>query len=238
MEGCGRKKKSDMRIIFLLFAILEHLVLFAQDVENNKISVCGFFFEVYDKEEITDHYVNQYKQFTGEKSYSIAIDLRGHSHLIISETDGILLLEEILNDALWDGSLEISSDTVCIYPELRDTSLYRKCGFELLNVGKVNFIKKCALNSSPWYSPCNNKKLFKCFYFKGTAFIKSTNEMNQEWKNYLLDSYAIGNLKSKKSVLVVDDIKTYTPYILSEYLPIWLPLDQGTKKFLIHTKNE
>ena len=219
-----------MRILFILFAILKHLVLFAQDVENNKVSVCGFFFEVYDKEEITDYYVNQYRRFIGEKTYSIAIDLRGKRHLIISETDGNMLLEEIQNDALWKESPEIISDTVFIYPELYDDYCLKKCGFELLNLGKINFIKKIALNSSPWYSLCNSKKLFKCFYFKGTAFIKSLNEINQEWKPVLLADYAIGNLKNKKFVLVIDDIKTYTPYILSEYFPIWLPMDQGDKE--------
>ena len=41
----------------------------------------------------------------------------------------------------------------------------------------------------------------------------------------LLDAHAVGDLKNKRYMLVVDDIQTYTPYMLLETLPIWIPME-------------
>ncbi len=212
-----------MRIIFVLFALLNSQVLFSQDLENRRVSVAGFFSDVYDKGEIEDYYVNQYKRETGASSYSIAIDFEHREHLIVSEIDGHALFDKIPHEALLTSSLEMNSDTICIYPKEYDDFLYKKCGFELPFLKKIDYIKKCALKFSPYYISNNNKKLFRCFYFKGTALIKDISKIDKGWVYSLLGSYAISDLKSKRIVLVIDDIQTYTPYMQLEKLPIWYP---------------
>lgn len=212
-----------MRIKFVLFALLSSQVLFSQDLENRRVSVAGFFSDVYDKGEIEDYYVNQYKRETGASSYSIAIDFEHREHLIVSEIDGHALFDKIPHEALLTSSHERYSDTVCIYPNVYDESLYKKCGFELPFLKKIDYIKECALKFSPYYISNNNKKLFRCFYFKGTALIKDITKIDKGQANWLLHSYAIGKLSSKRFVLVIDDIQTYTPYMQLEKLPIWYP---------------
>lgn len=88
MEDYGRKMSETMRIVFVLFTILVQQVLFAQDVEDNRVPVCGYYYEIYDKKEITDYYVNQYKRFTREETYSTTIDVSHKNHIIISEIAG------------------------------------------------------------------------------------------------------------------------------------------------------
>lgn len=212
-----------MRIIFVLFALLSSQVLFSQDLENRRVSVAGFFSDVYDKGEIEDYYVNQYKRKTGASSYSIAIDFEHREHLIVSEIDGHALFDKIPHEALLTSSHEMYSDTICIYPKEYDKSLYKECGFELPFLKKIDYIKECALKFSPYYISNNNKKLFRCFYFKGTALIKDITKIDKGQANWLLHSYAIGKLSSKRFVLVIDDIQTYTPYMQLEKLPIWYP---------------
>ena len=214
---------DSLRIIFVLLALLSSQVLFSQDLENRRVPVAGFLFDVYDKGEIEDYYVNQYKRETGASSYSIAIDFTHREHLIVSEIDGHVLFEKIPHEVLLNRFLEMYSDTVCIYPNVYDEFLYKKCEFELPFFKKIDYIKKCALKFSPYYISNNNKKLFRCFYFKGTALIKDISRIDKVWANYLLDSYAIGDFKSKRIVLVIDDIQTYTPYMQLEELPIWYP---------------
>lgn len=212
-----------MRFLFFLLGIFGYQFLFAQKAGDSCVSVGGFFFGVYDKEEMSAYYANKYNEFVEKKLYPITIDFHHKEHLVITEIDGHVLSGGKQNETLWDSSYEISSDTVFIYPELSDTLLYRNCGFELPHLRKLVFIKNCAFQLSPLYAPQNNK-LFKCFYFRGTAFIKSINDMEQKWAYLLLDSHAIGNLKTKSSVLVLYNIQTYTPYIFVGNLPIWTPL--------------
>ena len=214
---------DSLRIIFVLFALLSSQTLFSQDLENRRVPVAGFFSDVYDKEEIEDYYVNQYKRETGASSYSIAIDFTHMRHLIVSEIDGHVLFEKIPHEVLLSRSHEMNSDTVCIYPDPSYIFLYEKCGFELPFLKKVDYIKECALKFSPYYISNNNKKLFRCFYFKGTALIKDISKIDKGRVDWLLHSYAIGKLSSKRFVLVIDDIQTYNPYVLLGELPIWFP---------------
>ena len=93
-------------------------------------------------------------------------------HLIVSEIDGHVLFEKILHEVLLSRSHEMNSDTVCIYPDPSDKTLYKECGFELPFLKKIDYIKECALQFSPYYISNNNKKLFRCLYFKVTALIR------------------------------------------------------------------
>jgi hypothetical protein len=170
------------------------------------------------------YYAGKYGEFVGEKMSSKVIDFNNKKYLVITEIDGHVLYEEILRPSIWNSLSEMFSDTIFIYPELSDTSLYKKCGFELPNLKKSVFVKNCALKLSPFYAPQNSDKLFKCFYFQGTAFIKSISEIDEKWASFLLDSYAIGDLKRKSVVMIIDNIQTYTPYIHMGHLPIWIPL--------------
>ncbi len=224
------KMSETMRIVFVLFTILVQQVLFAQDVEDNRVPVCGYYYEIYDKKEITDYYVNQYKRFTREETYSTTIDVSHKNHLIISEIAGRELFKRNQKEPLWDRFPEICSDTVYIYPKQSETYLYQQCGLELVHLGKIDFIKNCALKLSPFYASPNSKKLFRCFFFKGTAFIRNINELTQKWSSMLLDAHAVGDLKNKRYMLVVDDIQTYTPYMLLETLPIWIPMENWSSE--------
>lgn len=221
MEDYGRKMSETMRIVFVLFTILVQQVLFAQDVEDNRVPVCGYYYEIYDKKEITDYYVNQYKRFTREETYSTTIDVSHKNHIIISEIAGRELFKRNQKEPLWDRFPEICSDTVYIYPKQSETYLYQQCGLELVHLGKIDFIKNCALKLSPFYASPNSKKLFRCFFFKGTAFIRNINELTQKWSSMLLDAHAVGDLKIRGTCWLLMTFKHI------HHICCWKPFQYG-----------
>lgn len=218
-----------MRFVFFMLTIWGFQVIHAQDVDNCRVPVWGLFFEIFDKNEITNYYANQYRRFIGEKSFSLMIDFDKDRHMIISESGERTIHEEVQNGNIFDKSSRISSNIVYIYPESRDAYMFENCGFDLPNLNRIDFMKKSALELSPWYEFNKSNNLFKCFYFIGTAFKKNIDEMDQEWVYVLLGAYALGNLKNKKCVYVIDDIQTYTPYMMLEYSPIWIPFSDSTQ---------
>lgn len=216
-----------MRIILIILSIIGNQFLYAHNMVEHKIHVCGFYFEIYDKKEITDFYKNQYMQFVRAKNISLAIDLRKKESLIVTEMDNKVLCDnKQMKNKLEEFSF-FKSDTVYIFPKISDSTLYKKCGFSLKHLKETIFIKNYALAISPYYEGLANNQLFKCFYFEGTAFIRNIDDINSELAMMLIDSYTTGALREKKYVLMIDRLQTYNPYKLLGIQSVWLPFSQS-----------
>ena len=120
-----------MRIILIILSIIGNQFLYAHNMVEHKIHVCGFYFEIYDKKEITDFYKNQYMQFVRAKNISLAIDLRKKESLIVTEMDNKVLCDNKQMKNILEEFSFFKSDTVYIFPKISDSTLYKKCGFSL-----------------------------------------------------------------------------------------------------------
>ncbi len=216
-----------MRIILIILAIIGNQILYAHNMVEHKTYVCGFYFEVYDKKDITDFYKNQYMQFVGAKNISLAVDLCKKKCLIVTEMDNKVICDNKQMKHKLEEFSFFNSDTVYIFPKISDSTLYKKCGFSLKYLKETLFIKKYALALSPYYEGYANNQLFKCFYFEGTAFIRNIDDIDPKWAMMLIDSYTTGALREKKYVLMIDRLQTYTPYKLLESQSVWLPFLQS-----------
>lgn len=216
-----------MRITLIIIAILGNQILFAHNGVEHKTYVSGFYFEFYNKKEITDFYDNKYMQFTGVKNFSLPVDLSKTKCLIVTEMDNKVLCDiKQMKHKLEEFSF-FNSDTVYIFPKISDSILYKKCGFSLKHLEETLFIKNYALAISPYYEGFADNQLFKCFYFEGTAFVRNIDDINPKWALMLIDSYTTGSLREKKYVLMIDRLQSYTPYKLLGSQSVWLPFSQG-----------
>ena len=211
--------------LFIAILALVSQTMHAQKPSADTVKVCGYYIQEFVKEEIRESFESDLNRMRG-KSYKLIIDFTKRNHVVITKLNGEALLKDDVDVLEYNEYIipcSENSDTILIYPKYIYAYPFEKNGIFFNDLTKLDYTSSCALKLSPYYESKDKEKLFKCFYFEGKATIRDISSLDFRYGQMIVSDFSIGNLSSKKHVMVIYDITYYTPYRLIGSHHVWLP---------------
>lgn len=221
----SNEKLMKMKCLFIVLLALVSQALHAQKPSIDSVKVCGYYIQEFVKEEIREVYESYLNRKRG-KSYKLIIDFSKRDHVVITKLNGEALVKDdvdVLEFNEYIRPCSEESDTILVFPENINASLFKMNGIGIKDLAKLDYTKSNALQFSPYYESKDKKKLFKCFYFEGKATIRDVSSLDSKYGEMFVSDFSIGKVSSKRHVMVIEDITYYTPYKLIGSHHVWLP---------------
>jgi len=208
------------KIIIIAFLCYIHNYIYSQGIDS-LIAVKGYSVAAFQKQDLEFSYEQQIRKAEG-KSYSTPVDYIQYSYFVPVQVGNNIVCDK--NLAIEKFLKNEHNDSIYVIPNAHNIGTLEKIHVVPASIHREIFILSNALRLSPYYEICgNNNLLFRCIYIEGYSRRKNIKDIDNEWRDYLLNISLIDKKMEKATFFFIVKINNYTPYIEAPRLKKWLP---------------